>query len=322
MTDPKKRIQDRLTCNSWGILGNQGYVLGVDLGGYGLRIALVDLQHHTYTSSKKDILWEDPQTTLNQAMMSIRELLDESNVSSNRLVRIGVGFGGPVDAQHGVVVHSPRMSGWQNFSIKDYFEQAFDTVTLVDNDANLIALAEATFGIAQGCQDIFYLHLSSGVGGGIVLDGRLYRGAYAMAGEVGHAIVVKNWESRGHLPTLEQLVSVKGLLDRAEQQGLSTKNLNDLFHGHAIGQLVVDEAVDILALRLTQIIALLDPQMIVLGGIVVRIGGDAFVQAISEKIQEYTASALAHPTNIVASVLGADSIAIGALAMALESLQE
>lgn len=322
MTDYHRGIQEQLARTSWGILGNQGYVLGIDLGGYGLRIVLVDLQKHSYTAVHEEVASTEPTAVLEQACSAIRTLLADADAPADRLVRIGVGFGGPVDTQNGVVLLSPRMSGWQNFSIKNYFEQAFDTVTLVDNDANLIALGEATFGVGRGCHNLFYLHLSSGVGGGIVLDGHLYHGSHAIAGEVGHALVVRDWAERGQVVTLEELVSIKGVLDRAQELGVSTTNLNDVFGANAIGQQVVAETVDILAMRLTQIMALLDPQIIVLGGIVVRIGGDAFVGAIAQRMNDYMGSTLARPTNVVASVLGNESIAIGALALALDSLQE
>lgn len=322
MTDYHVGIQEQLTRTSWGILGNQGYVLGIDLGGYGIRIVLVDLQKHSYTTVHEEVSSTEPMAVLEQACAAIRTLLADAGAPADRLVRIGVGFGGPIDTQNGVVLLSPRMSGWQNFSIKNYFEQAFDTVTLVDNDANLTALGEATFGVGRGCSNLFYLHLSSGVGGGIVLDGHLHHGSQAMAGEVGHALVVRDWAERGQMVTLEQLVSIQGVLDRARELGLSTTNLNDVFGTNAIGQQVVEEAVDILAMRLIQIMALLDPQIIVLGGIVVRIGGDAFVDAIARRMNDYMGPTLARPINVVASVLGNESIAIGALALALDSLQE
>jgi len=92
---------------------------------------------------------------------------------------------------------------------------------------------------------------------------------------------------------------------------LKTDNLNDLFQAESLGQPVVHEATDLLATCLAQVVALLDPQIIVLGGIVVRIGGESFVQAIGEKIQLSLAPQFARPVKVVSSVLGTDSVAIG-----------
>lgn len=322
MTDPKMLVQEQLAHNSWGLLGTQGYVLGIDLGGYGLRAALVDLHNHTYVSTHTDTPDGHPQDVVERVIVMVRTLLADNGVTPDRLVRIGVGFGGPVDPLRGVIRLSTRMSGWENFPIKDSIEHAFDAVTLVDNDANLIALGEATFGIGHGSNHLFYMHLSSGVGGGLVLNGQLYHGATATAGEIGHAVVGQTWDGFGQPSTLEQLVSIQGLSERARSLGLSTNNLNDIFSDHPLGRRVVAETVDLLAMRLAQIVALLDPEIIVLGGIVVRIGGDDFVQAIERQMHQFIAPQFARPVQVSASVLGFDSIAIGALALALKSLQD
>lgn len=228
MTDPKRLVQELLAHNSWGLLGTQGYVVGVDLGGYGLRAALVDLHNHTYTSVYDDIQSQNPYSIVEHVTTMVRSLLADNGVTPDRLIRIGIGFGGPVDSLQGVIRLSTRVPGWENFPIKESFEQAFDTFTLVENDANLIALGEATFGIGHGCDHLFYMHLSSGVGGGLVLDGQLYHGATATAGEIGHAVVGQIWDGVGQPPTLEALVSIEGLLRRAGVLGLTTQNLNDI----------------------------------------------------------------------------------------------
>jgi glucokinase len=323
MSDPRTLIHERLAhYNDRGILGNQGHILGVDLGGYGLRAALVDLKNHTYASTHTDVQGTHPQSITDNALRMIRGLLAENSVTPDRLVRIGVGFGGPVDPDKGVIRRSPRRSDWENFSLKNAFEQAFDTVTLVDNDANLIALGEATFGVGQGYKHLCYLHLSSGVGGGIVLDGRLYHGATAMTGEIGHTVVSHRADSSGRLPTLEELVSIEGILRRARHSGLATDNLHDIFDVHPIGKEVVHETVDLLAMHMAQLVALLDPQIIVLGGIVVRIGGNSFIDSLSQQMTRYIHPSFARPVKVVASALGADSISVGGLALALESLQD
>jgi glucokinase len=216
------------------------------------------------------------------------------------------------------------MPGWEQFALKDRIEEAFGAVTLLDNDANLIALAEATFGIGRDVQHLFYLHLSSGVGGGLVLDGRLYHGATTTAGEVGHAVVgpIDPLHQQGQPHTLEQHLSINGLLYRAAELGLTTDLLSDIFGDSAIGRQVVAEAVDLLAVRLSQIVALIDPQIIVLGGVVARHGGEAFIAAIEERMRGYMASLVERPVEVVASVLGFESVAIGGLALALESMRD
>jgi glucokinase len=324
MNDPQPLVQDRLSRNSWGFLGNQGYILGMDIGSHGSRAALIDLHSHTYHCAHREIGSGSAEAITEDAIALARELLDTHGVTPDRVVRVGVGFAGPVDARAGIVHLSHRMAGWEQFPLRQRIEDAFGAVTLLDNDANLIALAEATFGIGRDVQHLFYLHLSSGVGGGLVLDGRLYHGATTTAGEVGHAVVgpIDPLHPQGPPRTLEQHLSIQGLLARAAELGMQTDLLSDVFGPNPIGRQVVSEAVDLLAVRLSQIVALIDPQIIVLGGVVARSGSDAFLAAIEERMRAYTGSLVARPVEIVGSVLGFESVAIGGLALALESMRD
>src|SRR5690349_7942098 len=103
MHDPQTLVQDRLTRNSWGLLGTQGAVLGLDIGGYGLRAALLDLHNQTYTCTHQELNGRTPQEITNFAIALAQELLKERGVASDHIVRIGIGFGGPVDARRGLV---------------------------------------------------------------------------------------------------------------------------------------------------------------------------------------------------------------------------
>lgn len=322
MSDPQALVQERLSHYTGGILGSAGHLLGVDLGGYGLRAVLIDLQHQTYSSRHAEVQGTNPEQIVAATLNLVRELLAEQGVTPDRLVRIGVGFGGLVDPQAGRIRLAPRVPGWEDFPLQQAFEQAFDAVTLIDNNANLIALGEAMFGVGKECSHLCYLHLSSGVGGGVVLNGQLYHGATATAGEVGHVIVTGRIQGEERPQTLEELVSVSGILRRAAAAGLKTEKLEDVFGDHPAGRQVIDETVDVLARHLAQVVVLLDPQIIVLGGVVVRIGGSAFVQRIVERMRDYIAPRLVRPVEVVASELGVDSIAIGAVALALESLRD
>jgi glucokinase len=324
MNDPQPLVQDRLSRNSWGFLGNQGHILGMDISSHGLRVAVIDLHSHTYHCAHREVNTGTADAIVSDAIALASDLLAKHDVAPERVVRVGVGFAGPVNARTGVVHLSHRMAGWEQFPLKQQIEEAFGAVTLLDNDANLIALAEATFGIGRDVQDQFYLHLSSGVGGGLVLDGRLYHGANTTAGEIGHAVVgpLDPQYPQGAPRTLEQHLSIQGLLARAAELGLQTHLLSDIFGANPVGRQVVSEAVDILAVRLSQIVALIDPQIIVLGGVVARNGGDSFLAAIEERMRAYMSSLVEKPVEIVAAVLGFESVAIGGLALALESMRD
>src|SRR6185295_20355891 len=104
MSDPRTLVQDRLAHNSWGLLGTQGYILGMDIGGYGLRAALIDLHSHAYTCIHREANAPNALAITADSIALARDLLADHGIAPNHLVRIGVGFGGPVDARAGVTV--------------------------------------------------------------------------------------------------------------------------------------------------------------------------------------------------------------------------
>jgi len=324
MNDPQPLVQDRLSRNSWGLLGTQGHILGLDIGSFGLRAALIDLHKHTYHHAYCESSASTARGLLADSLQLAHELLDRHGVAPDHLVRIGVGFAGPVDARRGVVRLSHRMPGWEHFPLKEHVEEALGAVTLVDNDANLIALAEATFGIGRDVQDLFYLHLSSGVGGGLVLDRRLYHGGTTMAGEIGHTVAGPIDPIHPNEPprTLEQHVSIQGILRRAAELGLHTDRLSEIFSAPRAGQQIIAEIADLLAVRISQTIGLIDPQMVILGGVVARSGGETLLAAIEERVRGYMSALVDRPVDIVLSVLGFESVSIGGLALALESMND
>ncbi len=321
MTDPTTLVEARLGHDNWGVLGQQGYVLGLDIGGYGVRAALVDLHAGRYTSMHRDTSERGPRLA-DEAIALGQALLATQPGAAERLVRVGAGFGGPIDTARGEVLLAPRTPGWEGFPLRERLEGAFGAAAIVDNDANLIALAEALFGAGRDIQHLFYLHLSTGVGGGLVLNGHLYRGANTTAGEIGHAAIAIA-DAAADPPTLEHILSISGLLRRAAALGLTTDRLDVIFGDDPVARRVVAEATEQLALTLAQIAALLDPQRIVVGGVVARSGGTAFLDAVRQRVQAYVGHAvIRHTTPIVASELGFDSVAIGGLAVALQSLSE
>lgn len=316
-------LSSQLAQRDWGLFGDQGFALGIDIGGYGLRAVLAQLNgRHIYHRAIDVPKNPTAELVLSEVMALVRDVLQEAGIDSSHLLRIGIGFGGPVDVRTGQTLRSHRMPGWTHLPVRRRFEESFDAVTVVENDANVIALGEATFGAGRHASHLFYLHLSKGVGGGLVLDGRLYHGMRTLAGEIGHAPMALDGPAcacggRGHL---ESFVSIDGLLRRAAELGLETQDLRDVFADGAAGRQTVAEAVQLLGLELARVVQLLDPELIVLGGIVVRLGGERFVEAIEEALNALQPPGLERHVPVVASSLGYDAVAVGGLALALESL--
>ncbi len=333
----------RAFSGSQSLLGLGGYLLGVDIGGYGLQVALADGQGKLLHTAQRSLEqgMEASQAVLSALEMA-RTLLQESRLEPKQLLRIGVGFGGPVDVQGGVTILSHRMPGWEHYPLRQVFEEAFHTATLVDNDARVTALGEALYGAGRGVRNLFYIHLSSGVGGGMVLEGQLYRGATTTAGEIGHTLVLEDGPECGcgRPGHLEALVSAPALIARArelarddpepleslarkEGRGLRFQHVVEAARqGHVPSRQALMEAAHYLAIAVSNLVNLLNPEMIVLGGIVARLAGEDLLRPLREEVSRLAMAVPGKAVRIVQGTLGEASVVVGAIALALKSLEE
>jgi len=256
------------------------------------------------------------------------------------LVRVGIGFAGPVDVARGTTIRSHRMRGWERYPLRETFAEAFDVTALVDNDARVIALGEALLGAGRGVRNVFYIHVSSGVGGGLVVDGQTYLGATTTAGEIGHTLVLEGGPacSCGRAGHLEALVSAPALIARAgelapgdptlesrargDPQGLRFHHIVEAAReGHTPSQQVLHEAAHYLALAVSNLVALLNPEMVVLGGVVARLAGEDLLQPLREEVARLAMDVPSQGVHIVLGSLGETSVVVGAIALALKSLE-
>lgn len=161
-------------------------ILALDFGGTKLAAAIAHLDSRQWLRYERRLSPENANASTDLEIMRslIHSLLQESKPAA-----IGVSFGGPVDATTGTVRLSHHVSGWENIALKDLLEAEFGVFVSVDNDANVAALGEHRFGAGQGYKSMFYITVSTGVGGGWILNNQLWRGAGGMAGEIGHMVV-------------------------------------------------------------------------------------------------------------------------------------
>jgi len=224
-----------------------------------------------------------------------------------RLERCGIGFGGPVRFAEQRVALSTHVGGWQDFALPAWIEQELALPAVMDNDANVGALGEAVFGAGAGCTPLFYMTLSTGIGGGLVVDGDIYRGADSWAGEIGHLSV------RPDGP--QCLCGARGCLERM-CGGLWL----EADHGRPARQLLqkpefVRRYVIDLALGLKAAIMLLNPARIVIGGGISKAGEALFGPLREELGRQITAWSGAR-IDVKPAALGDDSVLRGALALA------
>jgi glucokinase len=266
--------------------------------------------------------------------------LAQVHARPEKVIRIGCGFGGPVDADSGVVLLSHRLPGWENVPLASLLEERLGAQTLVDNDARIAALGEARFGAGRGERNLAYVHLGTGLGGGLVIDGRLYHGATTTAGEIGHLLVTEDGPlcscgKPGHLEAYASATSIvqRALtlapqlapdgpllqrLDRGEQP-TPTLIFEAARDGDPAAQLVTGEAVRYLGMALANLVTTLNPGVVVVGGRVAEAGPLLF-EPLRSLVRRYAMAVPARAVRIVPTALGSDGIAVGAIALALDSL--
>ncbi|HTS63776.1 MAG TPA: ROK family protein [Candidatus Acidoferrales bacterium] len=225
-----------------------------------------------------------------------------------RFDRCGIGFGGPVNFAAQRVVLSTHVSGWSDFDLCGFIRDTAGAPAVMDNDANAGAIGEAEFGAGTGCSPLFYMTLSTGIGGGIYEGGRIWRGADSYGGEIGHLTI------RPEGP--ECLCGARGCFERMccglwlqKDYGRSAKEL--LRNADFVNRYVID-----LALGLKAAIMLLNPERIVIGGGIAKAGDRLFVPLRQELRRQITSWSGAR-IDCVPARLEDDSVLYGALSLAM-----
>jgi len=277
-------------------------ILAIDIGGTKFSMAVFDGEKMVRRESRATDAGGGREWMAEQIAAIAGEWRHEY-----RLERCGIGFGGPVNFQAQRVVLSTHVGGWRDFDLCGFVHDVTGTTAVMDNDANVGALGEAEFGAGRGCSPLFYMTLSTGIGGGIYEDGRIWRGADSYGGEIGHLTV------RPDGP--ECLCGARGCLERLccglWLQRDYGKSAQELMQDPAF----VEQYVVELALGLKAAIMMLNPHRIVIGGGISKAGDRLFVPLRTELQRQITAWSGAR-IDLVSALLGDDSVLFGALALA------
>ena len=263
------------------------------------------------------------------------------DTTRERVEAVGVGFGGPVDAARGVVARSFQVEGWDGFALAEWVRSELGVAAVaVENDAAAAGLGEARFGAGVGHSPVLYVTVGSGVGGGLVVDGRIYRGAGRGAAEVGHLRVARlDAEGGKHWAELEELASGWAIAAAARERLAAGQGgvLADLVDGDpaqvtaevvamaaALGdpeaRWVLDRAVAAMAFGLAQAVALLAPRRIILGGGVSQIGEEGWFSPIRRELDLMVFPPFRGSYDLCPARLGEPVVVHGALALARDAL--
>jgi glucokinase len=302
----------------------RGPVLGLDIGGTKLAAGVVapDGAVRGFVSAPTHAE-RGPDDGLARLFELGRSALAQSGLARNGIDGVGIGCGGPLDSTGGVLIAPLHLTGWKNVSVAERASEAFGRPAVLDNDATAAAAAEHRFGAGRGTRNMVYLTISTGVGGGVVIDGRLHRGPSGNGGELGHVTV--DWHGRqcrgcGRRGCLEAYASGTSIAERAREAGMDVSGAAEVAAAAAAGDPVAarvwDETCEALACGIASIANLFEPEVVVLGGGVVRTG-EQLLGPVRRAVRE---QAICRLVAIEAAALG-DAVGVaGAAAIAYERL--
>jgi glucokinase len=309
--------------------------LGIEIGGTKLQLGLGS------GDGVIAALWrgavnpaEGSEGIRKQIVEAVPGLLAKAKADRGTLRGVGIGFGGPTDDATRTVIKSHQIAGWDGFPLADWVSDLLDGVPAVlCNDADVAGLAEALFGAGKGLSPIFYITVGTGVGGGLIIDGQIYRGVGKGAAEIGHLRLLGN---QGQ--TLEELASGRAIEENVRLPENTDADLEVLLRlanggrltakvvaaaaraGDVRAERIIESAVDALADSIVTVITLLCPQRVVIGGGVSLMGNALFFTPLRRLVAARVFPPFVGLTRIVPAALGEEVVVHGALALARQKL--
>ena len=250
-----------------------GVVVGVDFGHTHLRIAVADLTHEVLAEDMWRLeLGHNSDDDIRLVSESLERLLPLAGTTRDRVLGVGLGLPAPVDPQSGEVGSSSILPGWVGVPAAKAVGAALRLPVVVDNDANLGALAEMLWGAARGCEDLVYIKASTGIGAGLVMHGQVYRGAAGTAGEIGHMTIDEagalcRCGNRGCLETVVGARALVGAMSYTRGDAVTVAEIVAAAEGGDPGaERVLADAGRAVADALAPLCTVLDPALVVIGG--------------------------------------------------------
>ena len=311
--------------------------VGIDIGGTNTKIATLwsdgEVLQATQIRTQAD---DGPAAAMPRLIAAVETLLRESDMPVAELRTIGVDSAGIIDPQTNRVVDSPNLRKWEGFALCEALSEHFDATVTLENDVNAMAYGEWRCGAGRGTRNMVAMTLGTGVGGGLILDGRLYRGAHGAAAEIGHMTLDLHGEacSCPNLGCFERHLGAAWIVERAiahigadprpsALRGLPAEKLDPRSlsvaadSGDAIAAEVLEEVGEILGFGLVSIANIFDPERIVIGGGVARAGKRLFKPA-EAVLRQRAMSIPAQNVRLVPAELGDEAALIGASLLAIE----
>lgn len=266
------------------------YTIGIDLGGTNLRIGLFNEQGEILEEQSRPT---EAEKGPEYAVTNMTEVINKLK-AKYEIKAVGIGSPGPLDPYQGIIIEPPNLTGWVNIPLVKMLEDKIGLPVKLENDANAAALAEATLGAGKGASSVFFITVSTGIGGGYVVDGQLISGAQGSAGEIGNMIVNPDpnaYQGPGlNKGALEGLASGTAIGRIGNERLGITNGAQGVFQlveqGDQAAQAILDETINYLAIGLANIVHTVNPEVIVIGGGVMK-SKELILQSLIERTKQY-----------------------------------
>jgi glucokinase len=270
-------------------------ILGIDLGGTKIRTGLIDRDGTVlYSDYQPTLADEGPEVVIQRIIAGVERVLAQADLGHDGISAIGVGAPGPLDIPRGLLIEPPNLPGWCDVPLRDIVGARIGAPTYLENDANAAAIGEYLYGAGQGTRNMIYVTVSTGIGGGLILNGRIYHGVSGGAGEIGHMTILPygphcGCGNRGCLEALAsgtaiaregQEVIDRGIPAAIGSQGgqVSAKDVVDAMHsGDAYARQIVAQAMAYLGIGMANLVNLFNPERLVIGGGLTALGDDMLI---------------------------------------------
>ena len=313
------------------------YSIGVDLGGTNIVSVILNYQGKIVSRLKVPTLADrGKEATIKRIIETIQENIVQSSVAPGDIIGIGIGAPGPLDVKKGIINFAPNLPGWRDVPLRKILEDEFNMKVVLENDANAAAWGERCFGASQGVNNLVCFTLGTGIGGGIIINGKIYHGNNYGAAELGHMTVNKDGPrcNCGNYGCLEAYSSATGIKNRIKnriKEGMKSKfldfdedklfeslRLKSIFEaarkGDRLTKDIVEEAISYLGIAIANIINILNPEMVVLVGGITNEGNKLLIP-LREEVKKRALYSNYKSLKIVIGKLAGNAGVLGAAAL-------
>jgi glucokinase len=317
------------------------WCIGIDLGGTFIKFGLLDEDGKTGGALQRSTPGGGAEGVIAQMADGAKRLVESAGLRLGDIVAIGVGAPGPADLSAGIILAMPNIPGMENVPLSRRLTEALHLPVYLENDANAAAYGEYCYGVGKGGRNMVLLTLGTGVGSGVIVEGRVLRGSHDLGGEIGHMVVQVDGEpcACGQRGCLERYSSATSMARRAQQMieggraselaavlrrkgALDAADINTARKaGDALAAEVWNEGAFYLAVACVNVCRVLDPERIVLAGGLTA-AGDDLLAPVTEHFRRLHWSLAPPRTQIVLSTLGAEAGVIGAAALAWQASRQ